>query len=61
MTHHEIEKLNAETFKLLNEAMKLQAERNKMMRETAWYPFVLMTAALATGATIAAALIKFWG
>ena len=49
----EIGKLMAETVKLAAEQRKLNAEATKMARESAWYPVVLMTAALGAGAALA--------
>ena len=46
----EIDKLQAETRKLIQESDKLRAEQLKMMRETTWYPAIVIATAVAAGA-----------
>lgn len=48
----EIERIHAEIANLMAETSKLNVEAAKMQRERAWYPFVLMTAALTAGAAV---------
>ena len=46
-------KTEAEIAQLMAETSKLNAETAKMIRERAWYPMVLLTAAFTAGAALA--------
>jgi len=50
-------KTEAEIAKLMAETSKLNAEAAKMIRERAWYPMVLLTAAFTAGAALSKLVI----
>lgn len=53
----ELDRIQAETSKLIAETIKLNAEAAKMTRENWWYPFVIITASIASGVGLAKMLM----
>lgn len=59
MEQAELEKVHVEIVKLMAEQRKLNAEAEKMTRETFWYPVAVATGLIGSVATVTAVLIKF--
>ena len=59
MKQAELRKVDAEIANLIATAAKLNAETEKLSRETRWYPILIVTGMFAAIGAVLAAIVKF--